>query len=188
METWVWIALALIAVVIIAIAVGTVVARNKRTEALREQFGREYDRALTEEGGRREGESLLKDRVKRYEALQIRPLSPSAGERYQTEWRDVQARFVDTPEAAVRDADELIIRVMRDRGYPMDDFEQRSADISVDHADVVDDYRAGHAISLANDNGKASTEDLRQAMVHYRSLFDRMVEVEDRTRSQEAQR
>ena len=77
---------------------------------------------------------------------------------------------------------------MRDRGYPMDDFEQRSADISVDHADVVDDYRAGHAISLANDNGKASTEDLRQAMVHYRSLFDRMVEVEDLTRSQEAQR
>ena len=82
METWIWIALALIVVAIVAIAVGTVVARNKRTEALREQFGREYDRALTEEGGRREGESLLKDRVKRYEALQIRPLSPSAGERY----------------------------------------------------------------------------------------------------------
>ena len=95
---------------------------------------------------------------------------------------------MDAPEAALRDADELIIRVMRERGYPMDDFEQRSADISVDHADVVDEYRAGHAISLANDNGKASTEDLRQAMVHYRSLFERMVEVEERATSEEAQR
>ena len=96
MATWMWITLAIV-VVIIAIAVWAIVARTRRTEALREQFGREYDRALTEEGGRREGESALKDRVKRYEALQIRPLSPSAGERYQTEWRDIQARFVDAP-------------------------------------------------------------------------------------------
>ncbi len=187
MDTWMWVALAIIVVVIIAFAVWTV-ARTKRTDALREQFGREYDRALAEEGGRREGESQLQDRVKRYEALQIRPLSPAAAERYQTEWRDVQARFVDTPEAALRDADALILGVMRERGYPMDDFEQRSADISVDHADVVDEYRAAHAISLANDNGKASTEDLRQAMVHYRSLFEQMVEVEDSIPSQEAQR
>src|SRR5204862_8220126 len=101
---------------------------------------------------------------------------PAARERYRAEWQAAQPRFVDEPAGAVTQADRLVIQVMSDRGYPMEDFEQRSADISVDHPHVVDDYRAAHAISMANEHGRASTEDLRQAMVHYRRLFEDLLE------------
>lgn len=180
MDAWVWIVIAIVAVVVIALVAWTA-ARKRRTDSLRGQFGSEYDRATTEGGSRRAGESELAERVKRRDELDIRPLAPAAAERYMDEWQGVQARFVDSPEGALGEADRLITTVMQERGYPMDDFDQRSSDISVDHPDVVDDYRAGHAISMANDHGKASTEDLRQAMVHYRSIFERMVEVDPTT-------
>lgn len=182
MDTWVWVVIAVVAVVVIALVAWTA-ARKRRTDSLRGQFGSEYDKATTEGGSRRAGESELADRVKRRDELDIRPLAPAAAERYTNEWQSVQARFVDSPEGALGEADRLVTRVMEERGYPMDDFDQRSSDISVDHPDVVEAYRAGHAISMANDHGKATTEDLRQAMVHYRSLFERMVEVDGETRT-----
>jgi hypothetical protein len=131
------------------------------------------------EGDRRSGEAELTDRVKRREELDIHPLAPAAAQRYREEWRDVQARFVDSPGAALTDADRLVTAVMGERGYPMDAFDQRAADISVDHPGVVDDYRSAHAVSLANDEGRASTEDLRRAMVGYRSLFEQMLDTRD---------
>jgi hypothetical protein len=173
-----WVAIAIVAVIVIALIVWAVL-RKRRTSELRDRFGPEYERAMTEEGGRRGGESVLSDRVRRRDELNIRPLAPAAAERYRSEWKNVQARFVDEPSGALGQADRLVGDVMRERGYPMDDFDQRSADISVDHPEVVDDYRAAHGISMANDQGVASTEDLRQAMVHYRSLFERLVEVDD---------
>jgi hypothetical protein len=176
MDAWIWIVIAVVAVSVIGLVVWGVMAR-RRTDALRDRFGPEYDRVVTEEGGRRGGESVLGDRVKHRVELNIRPLAPATAERYAAEWQNVQARFVDDPKGAVGQADRLIVVVMQEQGYPMDDFDQRTADISVDHPDVVDDYRAGHGISLANDQGLASTEDLREAMVHYRALFRRLVKV-----------
>jgi hypothetical protein len=174
MDAWVWIVI-IAAIVIVVALVAWAATRKRRTDELRDRFGPEYDRALTNEGGRREGESDLRERVERHEALNIQPLPPDAAARYRQEWRDVQARFVDAPEDSLRRADGLITEVMQRRGYPMSDFEQRSADLSVEHGDTVQDYRAAHAISVATASGQASTEDERQAMVHYRSLFDDMV-------------
>jgi hypothetical protein len=108
--------------------------------------------------------------------MEIVALEPAARQRYAEAWRDTQARFVDSPEQAIREADHLVTEVMRERGYPMEDFDQRAADVSVDHPNVVENYRAAHATSLANDQGRASTEDLRQAMVHYRALFVELLE------------
>lgn len=174
MDAWVWI---VIVVVVLVIGVAAyLVATRRRTDALRQRFGPEYDKTVDEAGGRRAAEAELKDRVERRQDLDIRPLSPASADRYAGEWRDVQARFVDSPGTAVGEADRLVIAVLRERGYPVDDFEQRAADISVDHADVVENYRAAHGISLANDAGRASTEDLRQAMVHYRTLFERLLD------------
>jgi hypothetical protein len=126
--------------------------------------------------GRRRAESELAERERRREYLEIVPLEPAARERYAEAWRDTQARFVDSPEQAIREADHLVTEVMRERGYPMEDFDQRAADVSVDHPNVTENYRAAHATSLANDQGEASTEDLRQAMVHYRALFVELLE------------
>ena len=181
MDAWVWVVLAVVVVVVGLVALTA--ARKRRTGSLQDRFGPEYERVTAEGGSRRAGESELADRVKRRDELDIRPLAPAAAERYTNEWQSVQARFVDSPEGALGEADRLVTTVMQERGYPMDDFDQRSSDISVDHPDVVDDYRAAHAISLANEHGKASTEDMRQAMVHYRSLFERMVEVDEKQAS-----
>jgi hypothetical protein len=174
MEAWAWIVIAVVVIAAIA-AIGWLIARSRRTSRLRERFGPEYDHAVVEQGGRGDAEAELRDRVERRESMDIRPLSPDRAAEYRGRWRDVQARFVDEPAAACGQADGLITEVMRVRGYPMDDFEQRSADISVDHPDVVADYRAAHRIALLNADGRASTEDLRQALIHYRALFDRLV-------------
>lgn len=174
MDTWVWIVIIAAIVIVVALIVWAV-ARKRRTDELRERFGPEYDRALNHEGGRREAESDLREREKRHEALDIQPLNPDTADRYRLEWRDVQAKFVDAPEDSLRRADGLITEVMQRRGYPMSDFEQRSADLSVDHGQTVQDYRAAHAVSMQSSRGQATTEDLREAMVHYRSLFDEMV-------------
>ncbi len=175
MDTWVWVVVGVAVVLAVALVLWSF-ARRRRTERLRDRFGPEYDRAVEDVGQRREAESELEQREKRRDQLDIRPLQPAARDRYRESWRVTQARFVDAPGEAVKQADLLVMEVMRERGYPVDDFERRSADISVDHPHMVGNYRAAHAISVANDNGQASTEDLRQAMVHYRSLFEELLD------------
>ena len=161
-----------IVVLIIAIAaVALVVAQNQRRRQLRERFGPEYERAVAEQGDPRRAERTLQDRVNRSKQLEIRELSPDTQARYAESWRLIQTRFVDDPRAAVREADQLVTAVMRDRGYPTEEFEQQAADVSVDHAGVVSNYRSAHAISVADAEGRATTDDLRQAMVHYRTLL-----------------
>jgi hypothetical protein len=174
MEPLVWVLIAI--GILIVVAVVAFVASRRRSQRLRERFGPEYDRMVEQADDRRRVESDLAAREKRVERLDIRPLDPESRDEYARSWRDSQARFVDQPADAVRDADRLVIEVMRRRGYPMEDFEQRAADVSVDHPTVVENYRAGHAISMASDHGQASTEDLRQAMVHFRSLFEELLE------------
>jgi hypothetical protein len=167
---------AIIVIVVIVLALAWVLARQRRTRRLQEQFGPEYERAVNETGNRQAAEAELQDRRARRERLEIVALAPAARERYLERWRLVQAQFVDSPTAATRAADRLINEVMRERGYPVEEFEQRAADISVDHPQVVDDYRAAHGVAEANERSEASTEDLRQALVHYRSLFEDLLE------------
>lgn len=175
--TALWVA---IAAILIAALVWFTFSRRRRQQ-LRDRFGPEYDRTLRERGNLRQAEAELERRAKRVDALHIQPLSPSDATRFDTSWRAVQARFVDDPRGAVTDADRLVGEVMTVRGYPVGDFEQRVADISVDHADVVMNYRAARDIAVLHAQGKASTEDLRQAMVHYRALFRELLEVSDKT-------
>lgn len=174
MPAWVWIVIAL-AVVVAAVA-GWVAWKRTRTNHLRETFGPEYDRTVAESSSQREGEAALDDRRKRREELEIRPLTPEACRHYDEEWRAVQARFVDDPIGSVGDADGLVERVMAERGYPMEDFEAQAELVSVDHPEVVQNYRSAHEIYGAYGRGEASTEDLRQAMVHYHSLFKQLLE------------
>jgi hypothetical protein len=178
MSTWVWIVIVVAVVVVLALIAWSVLRRRRSTQ-LREGFGPEYDRTVEEAGSRRRAEAELAEREKRREELDIRPLTPAARDRFVDRWRDTQARFVDDPGSAVGDADSLVQEVMRERGYPTEDFEQRAADISVDHPHIVENYRAAHGISLAQERGEASTEDLRQSIVHYRSLFEELLETGD---------
>ena len=178
METtalWVLIAIALIG------AIAFITLSRVRSQRLRERFGPEYERTVHTEGTVRKAEAALEARARRVQALHIRPLSPSDSTRFDTAWRAIQARFVDDPRGAVTDADRLVGELMSTRGYPVGDFEQRVADISVDHPDVVMNYRAAREIALQHSQGKASTEDLRQAMVHYRALFRDLLETEKET-------
>jgi hypothetical protein len=174
MPAWAWILILVVAVVVIA-AIAWSISRKRRRDGLREQFGPEYERTVNERESRRAAESELQDRRERREQLDIRPLTPAAQSRYAADWRNVQGRFVDDPGNAVRGAQSLVLAMLKERGYPMDDFEQRAADISVDHPVVVDNYRSAYRISRMNDDGSAGTEDLRQAMVHYRTLFEELL-------------
>jgi FtsZ-interacting cell division protein ZipA len=169
--------IAIVIVVVLLLVLAFFASRQRRSRRLRDRFGPEYERTVAQTGDRRAAESELREREERREKLRIVPLDAAARDRYVAAWHQTQARFVDEPAEAVREADRLITSVMRDRGYPIDDFEQRAADVSVDHPQVVDDYRAAHAIAAANERSEASTEDLRQAMVHYRSLFEDLLEV-----------
>jgi FtsZ-interacting cell division protein ZipA len=170
--------LIIVAVVIIGILVAAVwwYSMRQRSAKLQEKFGPEYERTVAEKGDTRKAEDELTDRQKRVSKLEIKPLAADERRRFNDEWRAVQARFVDDPSAAVRDADTLVGRVMEARGYPVGDFEQRAADVSVDHPTVLEHYRAAHAVALRHAQGQASTEDLRQAMVNYRALFDELLE------------
>jgi FtsZ-interacting cell division protein ZipA len=175
MPAWAWVLIIVAAVVVLVVAVWRGLAA-RRSKSLRDRFGPEYDRTLETSESKRDAESELSARADRRSELEIRPLRTAARERYVAEWSRVQAQFVDDPDIAVHNADMLIQSVMRDRGYPMDDFEQRAADVSVDHPRVVEDYRQGHALARASAMGEGTTEDLRRAMQHYRSLFDELVE------------
>jgi hypothetical protein len=174
MATWVWIVI-VIAVVVVVALVAAAASRTRRRKQLQAGFGPEYDRTVESAGGRREAERELTERQERREQLDIRELAPAAQQRYVESWREVQTRFVDDPGLSVREADRLVQSVMGERGYPTDDFEQRAADVSVDHPHVVEHYRAAHTVWAANERGQASTEDLRQALVHYRALFDELL-------------
>jgi hypothetical protein len=164
-----------VVVAIAIIALGYVISRKRRTEGLRSRFGPEYERTVREHGPNK-AESVLLERKERVEKFQIRELGAAERERFITEWRAVQARFVDDPQGSVSAADTLVTQLMEARGYPMSNFEQRAADISVDHPRVVDKYRATHESALRHRRGDATTEDLRKAIVYYRSLFDELLQ------------
>lgn len=163
---------AIVILLVLGMVVGWVFFHRQKTEKLRKQFGPEYERAVKEVGSRNEAEEELEKRQKRIEKLEIRSLAPEEREQFNRQWQAAQAQFVDDPAGSIRKANQLVKEVMAARGYPMSDFEQRAADISVDHPDVVRDYRAARKIALANERNEVDTEDLRQAMVHYRNLFD----------------
>jgi hypothetical protein len=181
-------ALIILGVVVVLVAIGLFFFwQRRRTESLREQFGPEYKRAVDQYGDQRKAEAELAAREKRVRKLEIRALGPSEHSRFAEAWQKTQARFVDEPSEAVRDADGLVKEVMHARGYPVGDFEQRAADVSVDHPNVVVNYRAAHDIAARNKSGNATTEDLRQALVHYRSLFEELLEpIETATRKEAA--
>jgi len=161
--------------------------RKRRTEKLRTKFGgAEYDRALQEVDSRRKAEAGLDKRTDRVESLNIRPLGTADRARFVEAWSRVQARFVDGPGGAVTEADQLLSDVMSTRGYPVSDFEQRAADISMDYPLVLENYRLAHGIANRQAGGKATTEELRQAMIHYRALFDELVGVPEIARAQSA--
>lgn len=167
--------IAVIAVVIVIAVVGFSVSRKRRTQNLRERFGPEYDRVLKKEGKVDRAEGVLEIRAKRREKFVLHPLTEGTRAEFAERWRIAQSHFVDDPKASVSEADHVVNELMQTRGYPMADFEQRAADISVDHPVVVENYRAGHDIALRDGRGQASTEDLRQAMVHYRTLFEELL-------------
>src|SRR5919108_2287118 len=166
----------IVLVVVVALIAWLVMRQQRQRAELRKQFGPEYERAVDAYGEPRKAEAELAARAERVEQLHIRSLSAEQSAHYAESWRSVQARFVDDPEHAIGEADRLITEVMQTRGYPMTDFEQRAADISVNHPRVVEHYRAAHAIAQHTERGEATTEDMRQAMVHFRTLFEDLIE------------
>ncbi|MGB8772141.1 MAG: hypothetical protein WCC92_21205 [Candidatus Korobacteraceae bacterium] len=173
------IALAVAIVLIVVVDIAMYMRKRKNTTAeLRDRFGPEYDRAVLQHGSERKAEAKLADRETRVDMLQIRDLDVGERERYLAQWQAVQSRFVDYPKGAVTEADELVCSLMQTRGYPVTDFDQRAADISVDHPRVVENYRSAHDIALRLGRDEASTEDMRNAMIHYRSLFDELVQMQ----------
>jgi hypothetical protein len=168
----------LVAVVVAVIALATIVIfylRTQRSKRLRERFGPEYNRAIETSGNAARGEARLAQLERRVEKFHIKPLEPAARERFVGSWRAMQGKFVDDPNHVVGEADQLVGDVLAARGYPVADFEQQAADLSVNHPLVIEHYRAGHEIAVRHRQGKASTEDLRQALIHYRKLFDELV-------------
>ena len=165
--------IAILALIVVAALVLWFLYRSRRTAGLRDRFGKEeYDRTVSTAGGRGKAEAVLLEREKRVSKLELRPLGPAERQRFTEEWHGAKAAFVDDPAAAVLSADRAIGGVMGARGYPVDDFDARYESLTVDHGDVARHYRAGHDIAIKQVNGQATTEDLRQAMIHYEALFD----------------
>jgi len=165
-------------VVIGGAVVWYVMQQDKRRRQVREEFGPEYHRTLARTGDRGKVQKELEDRKQRVSSFDLKTLPREVAERFRNEWRTIQERFVDEPKDATTKADQLVQQVMNERGYPMAQFDQRAGDISVDHPEVVQNYRRAHQISEANERGEASTEDLRQAFVYYRALFVELLEPE----------
>lgn len=166
----------IVAVLIIAAIVAMTMRRRARSRQLRHRFGDEYDLTVGRAGNRRRAESELQQRELRRREMDIVPLEPGARAAFAEDWRRTQEEFVDRPVEAVKRADLLVNQVMKARGYPAGEFEQQARDVSVDHASVMKEYRAAHEISSRNDNSRATTEELRQAMKHYRALFSELLE------------
>ena len=173
MDTQTWLVVAGIVVVVLILA-GLFVFQKNQSRRLQQRFGPEYRRAV-DELGRTKAEAELKAREKRVQKLHIVPLAPAEVASFSEQWKGIQGRFVDNPKGAVVEADKLVRELMQRRGYPMGDFEQRTADISVDYPVVVENYRAAHEIAIRHNRGQASTEDLRKAMMHYRTLFEELL-------------
>jgi hypothetical protein len=171
-DTTVWV---LLGVVIVVALAAYFIFRNRRTAALRDHFGDEYDRTVEQTGARAKAEAALKDREERVAKLDIRPLTAEERDGFSREWRDVKAVFVNSPVEAVHHADRLLTNIMKTRGYPMADFDRRYEDLTVDHGEVARHYREGHELVLRHGRGQGSTEDLRQAMIHFEALFDDLV-------------
>ncbi|HXD40810.1 MAG TPA: hypothetical protein VN649_09625 [Ramlibacter sp.] len=179
--------MAVVAVVILALlAVGAwLYTRKRQSDRLIQRFGPEYGRAVDEMGSRSKAEAELRTREKRVEKLNIVPLAPADAARFGQDWKALQGRFVDNPKGVLMEADQLVRDLMGKRGYPMGDFESRAADISVDHPSVVEHYRAAQAIALRDQRGEADTEEMRKGVVHYRALFDELLEVSQDERARE---
>lgn len=178
MPTWEWILIGASVIIVIAavLVVATVANSRRRTRRLKQHYGTEYERLVSEAGGQQAAENELIARERKREKLDIVPLRPAARSDFTTRWQQVQTKFVDDPATAVGVADRLVSDVMHERGYPVDDFDQRAADISVDHPQVVENYRAAHGIHVSQERGDVSTEQLREAFVHYRALFEKLLE------------
>jgi len=183
MPAWSWVVIAVAVVIVVALAmlVARSMSRRKRTERLKNHFGPEYDRAVGESGDQGAAEKELVARERKRQKLDIVALAPESRAKYAEHWRMVQKAFVDNPSRSVGDADRLVTQVMRERGYPVEDFDQRAADISVDHPNVVEHYRAAHVIHLAQEKGDIGTEAQREAFVHYRALFEKLLETDHKT-------
>jgi hypothetical protein len=181
MQTWAWIVIAVVAALVV-VGVAWAALRTRQTKQLREQFGSEYDRVAADAPTRREAESELQERRRRREQFDIRPLAPERRDELRDKWIVIQAEFVDAPGRSLAQADSLIQTVMRERGYPVEDFDTRSADLSVDHPDVVENYRAGHGIVVASERGRAGTDELRRAFQHYRALFEELLDAREPAR------
>lgn len=166
----------LVVVVVVLVLGAILLIRQRRGTHLREQFGSEYDRTVSETGDRRGAEKELEGRRERRESLDIRPLPPDQRERYRQHWARLQKAFPDDPGGSVRHADGLVVAIMRDRGYPVEDFDQRAADVSVDHPEAVEHYREARRIAEAHGAGRASTDDLRLALTSYRALVDALLD------------
>lgn len=170
----------IIAVVLILAIVGFILApifaRRKRSERFHDLFGSEYDSAVQRLGNEKEAQAELDERRKHVETLNIRPLSMNEREHYLADWKDVQFKFIDDPGQAIVNADRLIMEVMQVRAYPISGFEQRSADVSISYPALVNNYRSAQEIALKNEHQQADNEELRQAMIYYRSLFDELIQ------------
>jgi len=171
-----WTPVIIVVAVVALAALAWMVYRKQRTEQLRGRFGPEYDRLVEDQGSRRRAEHELDKRQRRVDRLPLRPLSQERRSRYAAMWNDQQARFVDEPEVAVHEADHLVEEVMKERGYPVGEFDQRVADVSVDHPRVVENYRTAHQIFVDHRRGDTNTEDLRRAMIYFRDLFRELLE------------
>jgi len=184
MSTWQWILIASAIVVVAALIIVAVRfgGGRKRSERIKEQFGPEYDRVVSETGDEKAAQKELAARARKRDKLDIVELTPLARTGYVTRWAQVQTAFVDDPANAVGTADMLVTEVMRERGYPVDDFERRAADISVDHPQVVENYRAAHDVHTAQQRGNVNTERQREAFVHYRALFERLLDINDNSK------
>ena len=188
MPVWEWILIAASVVVVVALVIvaASVVRSRKKTERLKQHYGREYERLVSETGDQKSAEKELTARERSRDKLDIVALTPSALSDFTTRWHEVQTGFVDNPATAVGVADRLVTEVMRERGYPVDDFDQRAADISVDHPQIIENYRTAHGIHLAQQQGDVSTEQQREAFVHYRALFEALLETTDKEAHKEA--
>jgi hypothetical protein len=164
--------------VVIGVILGAVFARRQRSKKFQNKFGPEYDRTVESAGNEKKAQAELNERRKHVDTMNIRPLSVSERERYQAEWTAIQAKFIDKPGQATIEADHLIMEVMKVRDYPVSDFEQRAADISVNYPALVSNYRAAREIAVKNEQHSANTEELRQALIYYRSLFDELLKEE----------